>query len=534
MAHRSLLRSSLSLLLALALSGCGGSSEPPGDAPAKPHGRSATSGGRHASKTGGDKKERAKGPPRSAAKRPKPPKNRSLADLLSGDPEAMNVPQEILDDPPDGFGRFVSELPRMKIDEAKVRAQGIRRLQGKHLVLYTDLPAGPEIDSLPEVFDLAFPQWCDYFGVKPSEHADWRLTGVLMKDKTRFQKCGLLPADLPPFPHGFSRNFEFWLYEQPSDYYRRHLLLHEGTHGFMNTILGSCGPPWYMEGIAELLATHRWRDGKLRMNYFPATREEVPMWGRIKIVRDAYAGFRGKRLREILAYGGSAHRENEPYGWCWAAVAFLDGHPAYRDRFRKLPRFVGKPDFNERFIQLFRDQWDEVAEQWEVFVGSLQYGHDLTRTAVDFAPGKPLPPGGTTVTVAADRGWQNTGIRLEAGVRYRLTASGRYQVDDEPRIWWCSPGGVSIRYWNGLPLGVLLAAVHPDHYNYDQPSPLSRPLRVGLGGRLTPGESGTLLLRINDSPAELDDNAGTLTVRVEPDQPSGAAENPSHATGSPQ
>ena len=87
----------------------------------------------------------------------------------------------------------------------------------------------------------------------------WRMTGFLMKDKARFAERGLLPGDLPPFAHGYSRGRNLWLYEQPSDYYRRHLLLHEGTHGFMNTILGGCGPPWYMEGMAELLGTHRWR-----------------------------------------------------------------------------------------------------------------------------------------------------------------------------------------------------------------------------------------------------------------------------------
>ena len=50
---------------------------------------------------------------------------------------------------------------------------------------------------------------------------------------------------------------EFWLFDQPTDYYVRHLLLHEGTHVFMVSFLGGCGPGWYMEGTAELLGTHR-------------------------------------------------------------------------------------------------------------------------------------------------------------------------------------------------------------------------------------------------------------------------------------
>ena len=144
------------------------------------------------------------------------------------------------------------------VDDARAAAAGIRKLPGKRLTLYTDL-AGPEIDRLPAVFEQAFPQWCRYFKVKEGDQADWHMTGFLMKDKARFVAAGLLPDDLPPFEHGYSRGHDLWLYEQPSDYYRRHLLLHEGTHGFMNTVLGGCGPPWYMEGMAEYLATHRWQ-----------------------------------------------------------------------------------------------------------------------------------------------------------------------------------------------------------------------------------------------------------------------------------
>ena len=131
------------------------------------------------------------------------------------------------------------------VDDARTAAAGIRKVPGRRLTLYTDL-SGRNIDELPAVFEQAFPLWCAYFGVKQSDHSGWHMTGFLMKDKARFAQAGLLPGDLPPFLHGYSRGQLLWLYEQPSEYYRRHLLLHEGTHGFMLTILGSGGPPWYM------------------------------------------------------------------------------------------------------------------------------------------------------------------------------------------------------------------------------------------------------------------------------------------------
>ena len=74
---------------------------------------------------------------------------------------------------------------RRPIDEAKASSYGIRKLSGKRLTLYTDV-SGEEIDRLPELFDQAFLQYCEYFHVPPDELAGWSMTGFLMKDKSRF------------------------------------------------------------------------------------------------------------------------------------------------------------------------------------------------------------------------------------------------------------------------------------------------------------------------------------------------------------
>ncbi len=434
-----------------------------------------------------------------AAEKSAPPR-RTLADL-------MHVS--------DAFTTEDAAALKLNIDEAKIQAAGIRKLAGKHLTLYTDLAADAEIDALPEVFDQAFLQWCDYFGKRPDQSADWHITGVLMKDGMRFALNGLLPDRLPAFEYGFCTGDKLWLYEQPSAYYRRHLLLHEGTHAFMLTVLGSCGPPWYMEGLAELLGTHRWHDGRLTLNYMPANRDEVLRWGRIKLVEDDYAARRAKRLQTIVERQQIGTAETSMYAWCWAAATLLDRHPRYHQRFRQLQQFVGLPDFLNRFEQLYADDWPQLTEEWQVFVANLDYGYDVARMALDFTPGRPMTGNTASATIAADRGWQNSRIRLEAGATYRLQASGRYQVAREPQIWWCEPGGVSIRYYRGRPLGILLAAVHPDEPLATGPSPLIHPIVVGLGTTLTPKHAGTLFFRINDSAGELADNAGELTVMVE-------------------
>jgi hypothetical protein len=405
--------------------------------------------------------------------------------------------------------------PLRQIDDARVRAAGIRKLSSRRLTLYTDLPAEQSVDELPAVFDLAFPQWCAYFHIDPAQHDDWRMTGNLMKDKLRFVAAGLLPADMPPFLNGYTRQSEFWAYDQSSPYYRRHLLLHEGTHGFMYALLGNVGPPWYAEGMAELLGTHLWRDGRLTLGNFPARPQDVPKLGRIEIIQTEFAARRAMRLTDVLNFGPQAHLNVEPYAWSWAAAAFLDNHPRYRQRFRSLPKFVTDADFNRHFAETFAGDGAQLAEEWQVFVADIAFGYDFNRTQLDFTPGTKLPARGAKVTVAADRGWQNSGLRLEAGKTYDLQAKGRYQVNKAPRVWWCEPNGVSIRYIHRKPLGQLLAAVRPDDTTVAT-TPLATPLPVGLGTVVRPSHSGTLYLRVNISDGELNAAAGSLSVHVAP------------------
>lgn len=430
---------------------------------------------------------------------------RSLSDLMKVD---------------DGPGRFVPGIPRSTVDEEKASKEGIRKIAGRRLILFTDLPYDPLTEELPEVFDQAFPIWCNYFSIDPASRATWQMTAFLMQDGDRFRRAGLLPRHLPPFRNGFSVNYDLWLYEQDTPYYRRHLLLHEGTHGFMNTILRSCGPPWYMEGMAELLGTHQWKDGRLTMGIVPKSRDDVPGWGRVRRVQDLFAEGKALSLPQVFDFGGTAHQDNDAYAWSWAAAALLDLHPRYQERFRSLSLAVEDRDFTERFRKLIGDDWLALSEEWQVFVGNLEYGYDVPRMAIDFTPGAPPRSGWSLVRVEADRGWQNSGIRLDGGKAYEIRAQGRYQVAAQPAIWSCEPGGVTIRYYHGRPLGVLLAAVRPDD-PHDETSVFLQPETVGLGTTIRTESAGTLYLRINDSAAELDDNAGTLDVAIRE-----ATENP--------
>ncbi|MDA1049884.1 MAG: hypothetical protein O3C40_05325 [Planctomycetota bacterium] len=494
------------VLVVMAAIGCGGSQPQP-----------KQTGDRVAETGSAVKKEQASSeaaiPTRSFSVRPdespaRGPQDRSLDDLFeqAGSKPFGAAPIILSADNP--------TLPR--IDEERVAAAGIRKLTGKHLTIYTDLPEAPAIEELPGVFDAAVPQWSEYFGVDAGLAESWRQVGYLMQDKSRFVTAGLMPNDLPQFLHGFQRGAELWLYEQPSDYYRRHLLLHEGTHGFMKRFLGGAGPPWYMEGTAELFGTHRWQNKQLTLRWFPEDKELTSHWGRIKVVQDEVRAGAGREIENILRFDKTAHLQVEPYAWCWAAAAFFDSHPAYRDRFRELRKFA--PDdtftFSQRFYDSLQDDWPSVARQWHVYIANMDYGYDVAREAIDPKLAVDLPAAGATVMIAADRGWQSSGYRLASGAMYKLEATGRYQLADQPKIWWCEPNGVTIRYHKGLPLGILLGAIVDETAPAGGAIPLITPKAIGLGGEYPIEDAGTLYLRINDSPAELEDNAGTLELRI--------------------
>ena len=195
----------------------------------------------------------------------------------------------------------------------------------------------------------------------------------------------------------------------------------------------------------------------------------------------------------------------------------MENHPRYHDRFHRLWKFVQDPDFNRRVADTFGDDGGKLAEEFQVFVADIAYGYDFERTQIDFTPGRRLRTSGETVSIAADRGWQNTGLRLEGGKTYRLDAKGRYQVNKTPRIWWSEPSGVSIRFVHGRPLGVLLAAVHPEGKEAPATSAFVSPLAIGAGTAIQPAATGTLYLRTNISCGDLQSAAGSLTVRVGPD-----------------
>ena len=401
---------------------------------------------------------------------------------------------------------------------------GVRLLRGKHLWLFTDLPADREVDQLPRVFDLAVPQWAAAFGIPENRWQTWKMTGCLMKDPEKFRRAGLFPVEkLQKFHSGFSQNGKLWMFDQPSSYYRRHLLLHEGVHGFMTAFFSTMSPPWHAEGMAELLATHWWDEASEsgpKVAYFPQAKKDVPMLGRIRIVRDEVAKGRTLNLKQILSYGADAHRNNVPYGWCWAAAAFLDGHPRYQKRFRELNRTATGSNINEAFLKTYADDWQTLEAEWLLFVREIDYAYAFDRASIQYRKGEPLSPFslGSTTTISVSSGWQSTGTLLQAGETYRIEAKGRFtmQGNTANETWPSDPGGITLHYLSGYPLGVLQAVLIPSQKTARDFFHASRIQLIGREKQWTPDQSGTLYLRINNKASRLPNNEGAIDVTIRP------------------
>jgi hypothetical protein len=416
--------------------------------------------------------------------------------------------------------------PPRSIDKAKLARQGFRVLEGRHATIVTDLAPSPEVDELPKVIDAAVPLLAERFDIDPSAVRDWRVLAMVLDDRQKFAAAGLMPDRNEEFPNGLAIGYELWVANQPSDYYRRHLLLHELTHSFMATQLGSCGPGWYMEGMAELLGTHTWdpRTAKLELAVMPESREGFEMWGRTKAVRDAIAKDAMLPIAAVMKIDNRQILDVDSYSWTWAFAKWLDTHPRYQERFRRLQGMTLDPAFEQKMRKLYADDWSNLETEWRLFAANLDYDYDIKAEAIDFPQSMSEVRRVTTparVKVLANRGWQSTGLVLGKGSTYELKASGRFVVGTDPNgtPWVAEPNGITLDYHNGQPLGRLLAAIdeRPLNRTKSQPPATSaflEPTPLGTDAKLTPKLTGVLYLRINDSPGGLKDNRGEVTVSV--------------------
>lgn len=416
----------------------------------------------------------------------------------------------------------------IEIDPQLVAANGLRTIEGKHLTIYTDVPSRDAIEELTSIFDAAVPQWCEYFGTPMERTKPWRMHVFLIRDKERFERAGLVPDDLPKFPAGINRGHEIWFFVQPDDYYTRHLLLHEGTHAFMQWFGNGVGAPWYAEGMAELLGLHSWEEGKLKIGHRVSATSESPGWGRPKLIKDWVEGNRDgdndKALRDILWTPNRAFADVENYAWCWAACDFLSQHPLSKDRFGDLKKHVHRsPErFNRKFQQIFAEQLDILERDWAWFIRELDYGYSISRGVLSELRLSEEADKENRYELKTDRSWQYLNMKVKAGQKFRVSAKGRFEVgsslvNGQRKPWPCESNGITIDWFGGRPIGELQLMIVPADKNVAVlPRICSKaPVSVGNGKVIVADVNGMLCFRINESPANLSDNRGKLELAIE-------------------
>jgi hypothetical protein len=422
--------------------------------------------------------------------------------------------------------------PATEIDDQRAAANGIRKIVGEHLTLYTDERDRPDVDELTAVFDQAVDQWCQQFSIDPQRAHGWRLRGFVIENKQRFLAAGLIPEDLPEFPAGYQRGHDLWLYQQPGNYYTRHLLLHEGTHGFMEWFLDGYGCPWYSEGLAELMGLNQWEpatessSGKLTLGYRLTDRSEAEYWGRVKIIRHRYAAGTALTLADVLNIPATSFRDVEFYAWAWAGCEFLKNHELSQTAFANFYRLVQQPvvRFDASVRQALEPNWEALQRDWRLFISEMDYGCEVRKCGLIDAEKLGEKNGVSRFAIAADHGWQSTALRVKPGQRLKIASTTRFQIAKSTVPVPCEPNGITLEYYRGQPLGILLAGTITSpapregdghRRRSDEIRGLETPMIIGSQAIIEIVRDGILCLRINESPAKMDDNLGVLEVTVE-------------------
>lgn len=411
-------------------------------------------------------------------------------------------------------------LPAQRLSAQESIGNGLRKLTSGNLTLITDLPIDQELKSWPDVLHQAIERWDQVWTVPAERKQSLQLTAFLIGDKSIFQSAGYLDG-VPEFDDGYQLADRIFVMEQPSEYYRRHLFLHEATHWIMFQYFGGAGSPWFMEGMADMFATHRWADGKLTLGVIPSDPREVPHWGRFKRLREMVQRGEAPTLASVLRFGNQRENRIDRYVWSWAACFFFWNHPEYQ---RAIADAASPPlnysmDLSNRLRMSLADRWAIVEADWNGFITEFDFGFDPQRSMIALGEhphlgiasisGQPIE-----LSIQADHGWQDSGLFLERGESVQIQANGQWVIStvDPASPWKASGQGVTYRYYRNQPMGRLVATIASIRGG-DKTS-IWNIIPVGEATTIQATEDGVLLLKTNEPAGKLLDNSGELTVTL--------------------
>lgn len=260
---------------------------------------------------------------------------------------------------------------------------------------------------------------------------------------------------------------------------------HEAVHAYCQQTFGSTGPVWYSEGMAEMGAY--WKQGQLEVDIKP---------GVIHYLTNAPP----KKMLDIVAAGQVTGDSWQAYAWRWALCHLLANNPNYSHRLKGLgvAMMSGRP---ASFEATYGDVAENISFEYDQFVKNFGNGYraDLSAWQWDVKP-KRLSSKPVTVTVAAKRGWQATGVAVEKGESYDVKTEGTWQI--------AAAGQPLTGDGNESGKGRLVGAVFSDFE-------LGAPIEFGANAQFVADQSGHLFVRCDDAWTELSENSGELEVVID-------------------
>ncbi len=386
---------------------------------------------------------------------------------------------------------------------------------GQYVQLITDAAESDSAAELVVALDAAVPLWAEKLRIAPEQLVNFHAQAYCFASRERMLQAGVLPERLPVFLHGLQRGNRMWVIREPTAYATRHLFLHEGAHALMYWAYQGAGAGWFSEGSAELLATHRWENGRMEVAIVPRSRDAAPYWGRIGIIEKARREGKVPAIEQLLDFRSSPVADVDQYAWAWAWMAMLDAYPEYRQVWTEALSYATQSPnaFNAEFMSRLQPGGEELRQRWRLWVWSIDYGMDPANEILPGLRGQNQTTS-TKLSVCSERSWMPAVIGVDAGTLLHVTATGSAVLDTQPKPWRSEPAGITVDYSGGRPLGELQALVLDAPASDGVWTRAPQVTSVGEAGDVEFPQGGTLLLRINDRVDGRENNRGCYQVEV--------------------
>jgi hypothetical protein len=267
---------------------------------------------------------------------------------------------------------------------------------------------------------------------------------------------------------------------------RPEVVLHEVVHAYCHHSFGHIGPVWYAEGMAEM--GHYWVEGDATVR-----------------ADDREIGFLRGNPTITLAATLSPQQVSgdgwKNYASRWSLCHFLVHSPNYSRRFSLFGRSMLRGS-DITFQQMYGSVGNQLAFEYRLFLQHISPGYCLHRTAWDWN-GKftTLRTGRTAAsTISAGRGWQPSGLAVNAGVHYQYASSGKCSITGGTK----NVDADGDAQGRGRLVGTLLA-------NYQ----LGTEFELGTKGSFRAASNGNLYLRCRNAWNELAGDSGDLSVKLQ-------------------